>query len=961
MPTRILIVPVVLATGWLAPLARSAEPKLTNATYSLAVAADGVLDVSSRGVPARRFEPRVLVLYSARDPDLALRWGQFGESKLEGMYNVWTWAAGGKAAGGAKAAPAPGHDEDGFDPQTDRAAGDRIDDCYRAAPAARVVAARARTEGNRVSWEFPPHPGFELRATVELPAGAAEPLLTLHFTPKRDGWYSVAYTGAPAPDLMEVDELWQPLIWLEKRFPNRPYLTDAARCPLPATLVAYGGATVGVVADPAELPFQPLPTGKNARFGVAVRDADGKARPAVFAPMLGGAGSKMTAGAPFTFRLRLVARPGGCSAAYEHLARGLYGFRDYRRNDGLGSLNQTLANMIDYALGPFARFNDDLRGSAYETDVPGAVKNVSALHPLGIALMTDDPAVFERRARPMIEYALSREKFLFTTDPKITGQSASSKLAGPGVPLSELTALYLMSQRRGGALLEVARELYGRTRVLNLDAPVRGDTWANALALYRATGDKAWLAKAIAGADRYLADRVNRKATDFSDPDSRGMFFWPSFVPNWVELFELYEETRERRFLDAAAAGARAYCQFVYLCPTVPDGDVLVNEGGQAPLYRTGPKFEPIRLPEERVPAWRVSEIGLTCESAPTSKGHRGVFLACYAPWMLRLARHTSDAFLHDVARSAVVGRYTTFPGYHINTARTTAYEKPDFPLRDLKQLNSTTSLHYNHIWPQIAMIADYLVADAAFKSGGAIDFPGHYAEGYAYVQTKVYGDRLGRFYDDLGVWLWMPKALLACDSPELNYVAARGSDRLYVALTNQAHEPVTAVVALNPAVVPVDPARSYSCRVWVQNRPADPVKLAGGKVVVSIPARGIVALAVDGVRVQPRFQADFLTPSPGWKADHARLAIGKTHATVLPFGPGHTSAYVFLRANGDEFQRVALRYRIDGRPGALTDAAYPFEFTVPLPADARAFEFEVEGETPDGRSVRSEAGVLAR
>jgi hypothetical protein len=194
-----------------------------------------------------------------------------------------------------------------------------------------------------------------------------------------------------------------------------------------------------------------------------------------------------------------------------------------------------------------------------------------------------------------------------------------------------------------------------------------------------------------------------------------------------------------------------------------------------------------------------------------------------------------------------------------------------------------------------------------------------------------------------------------------LNHVTARGDGRLYVALTNQAPEPVTATIALNPAVVPLDPARSYPCRVWVQNRPADPLTLTGGKVTVRVPARGIVALAVDGVRVQPKFQADFLAPTPGWTTDHARLAIGDTSATVLPFGPGHTSAYVYLKANGDEFRRVALRYRIDGRAGAMTDAAYPFEFTVPLPAAARAFEFDVEAETPDGRTVRSESGVLTR
>ncbi|WP_410971639.1 hypothetical protein, partial [Salmonella sp. SAL4437] len=91
---------------------------------------------------------------------------------------------------------------------------------------------------------------------------------------------------------------------------------------------------------------------------------------------------------------------------------------------------------------------------------------------------------------PMVEYAISREKFLFTTNPKVTGQSASSKLLGPGVPLSELAALYQMSGQRSGVVLSRAEELYTRKRTLNLDAELRGDTWQNALWLYEATGKK---------------------------------------------------------------------------------------------------------------------------------------------------------------------------------------------------------------------------------------------------------------------------------------------------------------------------------------------------------------------------------------------------------------------------------------------------------------------------------------
>ncbi len=785
-------------------------------------------------------------------------------------------------------------------------------------------------------------------------------MLAFRLAPRRDAWFSVGYTGAPAADPSVLEELWQPLCWQERRMPNQPFLTESGRCTLPATLATTGDVTVGVVADPGELPFQPLPTVKNSRFGVVLRDADGRARPALFAPVLGGNGSRMAAGDSYTFRCRLLVRRGGCVAAYENLARGLFGFHDYRRNS-LCSLNTTMENAITYAMGPYARFNEDLRGCAYETDVPGAVKNVSALHPLGMAILTDDPTIFARRALPMVEYDLSRERLLFTTDPKITGQGASSRLKGPCVPMSELAALYAISGRRTPLFLSLAEALYPKSRVLNLDAESPGYHWSNALSLYRATGDAAWLDRAKAGADAYLERRVACKQTDFRDPDSKGMSFWPSFVPMWPELSELYETTGEQKYVDAALAGPFGPAtQFVWMCPTIPEGDVVVNPGGIAPSYRSGAKFRPVRVPEESAPAWRLSEIGLTCECAATSKGHRGILLACHGPWMLRLGALGKDAYLHDVGRSAVVGRSRTFPGYHINTARTTAYEKADFPLRDLAELNSTTSLHYNHVWPHIAMLADYLITDAETRSGGRIAFPSHYVEGYAYLQTRIYGDRPGRFYDIRDARLWMPGGLLSIDNIEVNYVAARNDDRLCLALTNQSFEPATATIVPDPVLTGAG-ARTRCVAAWEGDRPVAPPSFANGRFRVTVPPQGIVAVVLDGVKLEPRLQPLLEGDArPLSSRSSARLPLGNAHASLLSFGPALTSAYVYLEDR--DWTSVTLRYRTGGGPWtSAEDRSFPFEFSVPLDAGAERFEFVLAGIDAGGESHESSATVLER
>jgi hypothetical protein len=930
----------------------AAPGAVENARYRIRVA--GVNVEVAAGKAVRTFAPRFLVLRSEKDPQIALRWATFTGRQVQ--YNVSTWAT---ATARAQSAGATGHVADGFNPAFDQAAGaGRTANAFRAAPFTTVLAERAVLDGRTVRWTFGGHPGFVVAASLELPQGDAEPVLWFEFTPKRDGWYSVAYTGAPETSPQAIDEMWQPLVWQEGRFPQEPFLTEAYRCPVPGTLVTESGVTTSVVADPVELPFQPLPTFANSRFGVAVRNGDGRAQSVVFAPMLGGAGSMMTAGQPFAFRIRLVVNAAPAFETYRHVAEKIYGFHDYRRNDSI-SLNRTFENMAEFAMSQWARFDEELRGSAYDTDVPGSVKNISALHPLGIALVTDNEEFWTRRARPMIEYGISRERFLFSTDPNVKGQGASSKLTGPGVPISEVAALYSMTGGRMPFLLQSAKDLLTRKRVLNLDADVDGSWWGNHLALYRASGDRQWLEKAKAGADAYIAKRVNRKQTDFEDPDSRGMFFWTSFAPQWMDLYEIWQTTGERHYLDAALRGAREFTEFVWMCPVIPQGDVLVNEGGVAPAYRTGKNLQRIEIAEERAPAWRLSEIGLTPESSGTSKGHRGIFLTNFAPYLLRLGAEGKDDFLSAVGRSAVVGRYTGFPGYHINTARTTVYEKPSFAMRPMAQLNSTTSIHYNHILAQTAMVLDYLVSDAVARSGGRIDFPSQYAEGYGYVTSKVYGDRAGTFYGDRDVRLWMPKGLVSVDTPQLNYVSARGHGKVYVAFTNQSAETVRATVRLNPSLAPA--AGTRAVRVWRQNAAAARTTMRDGAMPVEVAPRGITAIAVEDMDAAAPFQKKVAAAGGAWRKDEADVALAKGHARLINMGPALRSVYFYVQETSNELNSVTLHYSTGGAWREVKDTSYPYEFTIPLAEPDRQFRFRYEVARKDGSTARSDEAVLER
>ena len=502
---------------------------------------------------------------------------------------------------------------------------------------------------------------------------------------------------------------------------------------------------------------------------------------------------------------------GNTTDAFEHIARSLYDFHDYRSN-ALCSLNTTLENMIDYGMSKWSRFSEELKGCDYSTDAPGATKNVSSLNPLEMAIVTDDEEIFRRRAYPIIEYMLSRGKFLFSTDRRQKIQSPSYTLNGPCAPISELTALYDIFHRAPSALLKLAKQEYGSKR-----------------------------------------------------------------------------------------------------------------------MY----------VPEETVPAWRLSAIGLTPESSGTSAGHRAIFMANYAPWLIRIGYLTNDDFLEDIGRSAIIARYRNFPGYHINTARTAAYEKEDYPLLPHKEL-SVNSFHYNHIWPMMSMLLDYLVTQAHVRSDGAIEFPSQFIEGYAYLQNKFYGHEEGQFYDADDAILWMPKQLLEIDNIEVNYIAARGENDLYLALMNEDDKPVKATVTLDKQRFAGAPE---SLRLVSETGRAE-LTPGNGTFMVEIPARGLSAVVLEGAKAKPVFQAKLTgtTQADNWKKGVVEIDDPAGKAMMLNLGRAAKTAYVFLEDGKDEFTQVDLAYDIGAGAQTMTDREFPWEFTVPLDPKTDRFVFTVSG-----------------
>jgi pimeloyl-ACP methyl ester carboxylesterase len=800
-------------------------------------------------------------------------------------------------------------------------------------------------------WHFT-HDDIEIKAEV---AGGR---VQYSFMVNKPGQWSVAFAGAPAAALDTVIELFQPLVWNGRRLPEASFLIPDDICSIPGCLVQTAPGTVGIMADPRQFPYE-MPNGRNRRFGVTVRNQQGMAQPLVFAPFPGSAEAALTAGESRSFSIVLVDDTRPLTATFEAVARQVCGFRD-RRENTLTSLNRAFEAIVDFATGPAGRFDPANRAYSYP-DSEGTVKNVSALHPLTLAMVTDDERLFHEQGIPILEYLLSREKFLFAlSDETKSSQIPSRRLAGPAMPVSELAALHRITHGTNLYFLACAERLSAVDRTLNIDWVSPGGSWQSDLWLSRATGERTRLDMARTKAENAIAARIDRQPTDFAEAGT-GTFF-DYMLPPWKELYELWLETRDPRHLAAAHKAARQYAQLVWFYPAVPEDDVVVNERGFAP--RRGRPDDPGLVPASRetVPAWRVSEQGLICEGNGTV-ARLAIYLATHAPLFMRLSHDTADPFLHDIARSAIVGRFAGFPGYHFNTQYSTAQEKADFTSHPLDELKVTTSMHYNHSLPMAALVLDYLFSDAYARSRGAIEFPAEFAEGYAYLGGRVYG-KPGRFHDQKNVLPWMPKGLVTTDNVQVNYVAGRGEESLCVALMNQCDRPLEDVAVTIDLSRFARPSGMVVAEVWQDGvkMPAT-VPVEGGRIHVPIVPHGLTSLVIKGLVPMPTFQ-NKLWSQPGGGRGTSDLTVampcGSARAITLSFGERLSWVYAYVECRASDVKQVRLTIDHGGAVSHHTDDTYPFEFSVPDSPHDQPARVRFEIEDASGTVHRSDFAALS-
>ena len=920
----------------------SSKAPISNQTYEIQPAADGSLEIKAGQEMSTRLVPSFTVMVSEGDPSYhrnhsnyllaprtSLRWEKYNQPLEE--LNLWlkemglavlvTEDAKGKRTwnyGGGKMILTDQYAQGTTNPFL---AGERCD----------LIPSHTVMEGRTIHWKFAPNPRFAFSASLTLPEGNGDPEISYQLSATKPGFYSVAFTGAPG--VKEGNPVPQMASGRGGRQFNHVVAEVTEK--LPRVQVSDGRQNFLLVVHPESIPFtDQLIDFSTSRFGTMLRKENGVLTPVVFAPVMGATSSKMRAGESRAFKLLFVMRAEEWQSALRYVAEDIYGVRDQRDNSGSGSLSAAIARVRDYLADRngknYAMWHAEQKYYDYWSDQSGLFKPFSPLFGLSAAVVLDDEDFYRQRALPAVEFAISRASNVFAPYDlnDNTGQVSkpSRQLGRPYVSLPQLVSLWEFYQRRTQAF-----HLYAE------QSPPSGGI-NDLLAAWKLSGDGAQLELAKAAGEKDLKSETGGGYMDF---------------------LELYEATGDKRFLGAAQA--RIYTQIatgVNLFPKVPEKEIIYDKGGKVPVHahafgrnkRWG--FPPpvgLNTFEIKAPAWRGSEIGLESFSH-----HRAELWLNHPPQILRIASCSGDRFLQTVARWGVVGRYANYAGDN-RTERSLITEKPDAPEHPIWKL-TYSSINPGHAWEFIGAMLDFRVTDCFDRSARQIAFPGLTMAGSPF-RVHAYGAEPGRFYGEENAHLWCPPDLLNIDNQQIEWLAAWGNGKLYLAFWSQSFREEQVSVQINPKRAVI--AMRAQLLSWENNQPRPAGTTSGQRMEFKIPAKGITAFIIDQAQVKRTLQAKIFDPAAPKLGPESIKSLdtpfGKVNAMLLSMGRGLTNAFVYTEALPESVIAARLRYRQgNGEWKTLQDEIFPFEFSVWLDEQAGDFEGVMEVETRQREKLES-------
>lgn len=704
-------------------------------------------------------------------------------------------------------------------------------EAVRRAEVGQLIELRARvasTDGDTARFRCE-HPRGSLTATWRVDAAHGDLLVTLAWTPRRAGWYSL-----PSPTLATVadaDLAWGvlPGYWSTSTLaenaehssryniglPDMPLLAEerSTTSLVAAVQSAADAATLAVVAEP-DLARDPWPddsTNQNAwHVASSLRSWNAALSPTLFSPVLGQHGSWREAGETVSVTFRYVLTPGAWHEVTEHVMQNVYPIGGYlelaRAQD---SLSHRINRMHDFLVTPDSRWHTwtyDGRTLGAES---GKLSDVGAMWMM--TRLTADP-VFEHERLP---YARNFKLGQQDTSGGVFHGAALGEYFRDGAWISEIvwanregtygpdyvspmfTTFYTLADGGNIALFDPDddeirdRIRLGAERLLDWqhddgsfdigylrddpsttkypDLPDLRATWYGFVPAYRILGDERYLDAARRGADWYIENAV-RTGNFIGVCDDTGLIRDFQVIFSAQALLDLHELTGDDRYREAAIQAATFYTLHMYDHPVATDRPKTFND--------------------KTVEDWQLSQVGMPYEHAGFhgSVNRSGpITLTSHAGAFVRFHQLTGRQIFLDLARAAARGR-DEFVG-----------ETSGIPSYYWRYGNGGSSVFPWHGWWHIGWLMDYLIAEAELRTAGAITFPAGFCTAKV-GSHRPYGFAPGTIFGH-SAELWMPRPLVSVDDPEVDWLSARSADggRLFLVALNQSSSGRSATVRLDP------------------------------------------------------------------------------------------------------------------------------------------------------------------
>lgn len=733
---------------------------------------------------------------------------------------------------------------------------------YLAGSISEAIPVRAKNEDrNTIRVDYATRGNHTVTGWWSIKPGTNHVVLRLSFTPAADGSYSLGVLALHAALPANINNVLLPPLYQYKRLPESPRMLTSAMMQQPLAIVetAAGGTTMSAFVSGDDTTFEnEWGSVDHSPMGFALTNHSGMIQPVAFAPVMGMKDSRMTAGHTIERKFIIGLSDGEWNRTLEYISDNVYRVMDYRRQEGV-SLTEAMFNIIDLMNdNEYGGWDASMKGFYDIEGKPTKAPTVVHSAPLAIinaAVVANDEQMYITRALPTIEYTLSRKGYRWSTRTTDGGYNKDPETLRLDPMTSQFTTSYFeglnrLLGRKNEWIKDIALPDNALRTVRGYSAPIL--SWVQALYAYRLTGDGKWLRQALSVAKRDISLHIYANTPK---PVRYTAFYNTAMYGAWWDLIDLYETTGNRDFLDAARYGAAHTIAGIRCYPAVKDSMQVIHPDGKYDgnttlwwkgneQYRLGFPRREGDSPEQQVPLWRVSPVGLGFEQPSTyflrNKGKqvRPVFMSNWAPHMLRLNSHTGVSLYETYARNAVIGRFKNYPGYYA-TGYTDITMREDFPYKG----PDVSSIYYHHIPPHLAFTSDYLVSEAIQRSAGRISFPYGKQEGFVWFSNRIFGGEPGTVFDDNNASLWLRRGLIECDNPEINYITAVSDSRFWIILSGENFDKSAATVKLGSDVSDIVSGSAFT--IYTADGKKQKGTLDENGFTADVPAKGLVAISI--------------------------------------------------------------------------------------------------------------------